>query len=133
MKIGIVMTLDELKKYISDTYSTDMDYPWRKYPNHGVFRHSNNRKWFALLMDVSKDKLGLESTEMLNILNVKLEPMMIDVLKSLDGFFPAYHMNKSSWITIALDGSVDDEQIKNLIDISFNMTMSKVKMKKNTL
>jgi len=50
---------------------------------------------------------------------------MIGSLLNEKGFFPAYHMSKSSWITIALDGSVDNEKIKWLIDISYALTASK--------
>ena len=41
------MTRDELQRYIFDHYSTEPDYPWPGAPNHAVFRHGGNRKWFA--------------------------------------------------------------------------------------
>ncbi len=49
----------ELESFIMETYNAETDYPWLKYPNYEVFRHCNNRKWFALIMDVPKNKLGL--------------------------------------------------------------------------
>lgn len=48
-----------------------------------------------------------------------------DNLKQKKGFFPAYHMNKDSWISILLDGSVSEEEIKNLLDLSYKLTMKK--------
>ena len=57
---GEVMKRSELESFIMETYNAEADYPWLKYPNYEVFRHCNNRKWFALIMDVPKNKLGLE-------------------------------------------------------------------------
>lgn len=53
------MKRTELKQFIGENYNAEADYPWLKYPNYEVFRHSNNQEWFALIMDVPKDKLGL--------------------------------------------------------------------------
>lgn len=73
-------------------------------------------------MDVPKSKIGLEGNEKIDILDVKCDPILIGSLLNEKGFFPAYHMSKSSWITIALDGSVDDEKIFWLIDSSYSLT-----------
>ena len=40
---------------------------------------------------------------------------------------PAYHMNKANWISVSLDGSVSDEKVKMLIDMSFRLTAPKIK------
>lgn len=47
----------ELETYIAETYNAEKDFPWVKHSNYAVFRHSNNQKWFALNMDVSKVKM----------------------------------------------------------------------------
>ncbi len=112
----------ELEQYIVETYSTEADHPWIKYPNNAVFRHIGNGKWFTLLMDVPKEKLGAPGDGMLSIINVKCDPVMIGGLLAEPGFFPAYHMSKDNWITIALDGSADAEKIKILLDMSYNHT-----------
>ena len=39
-------------------------------------------------------------------------------------------MSKDKWISVALDGSIDDEQIKMLIDMSFELTALKIQRKK---
>ena len=36
-------------------------------------------------------------------------------------------MNKDKWISVALDGSADDEQIKMLLDMSYELTAVKIK------
>lgn len=117
----------ELETYILETYNAEADHPWIKYPNYEVFRHCGNRKWFALIMDVPKKKLGLPEEDILTVVNVKCDPVMIGNLLTEAGFFPAYHMSKSSWITIALDGSVGEEKLKILLDMSFSQTNTKRK------
>ena len=100
------MNREELEAYIQNHYATLPDYPWADTPRAAVFRHAGNRKWFALVMEVPRDKLGLAGTEKLDIVNVKCDPILIASLRGEPGIFPAYHMNKTSWITAALEGSV---------------------------
>lgn len=73
-------------------------------------------------MDVSRKRLGLEGNGTLDIVNFKCDPAFIDSLKREEGFFPAYHMSKATWISVALDGSVDAERIKILADMSWQLT-----------
>ena len=115
----------EFESFIMETYNAETDYPWLKYPNYEVFRHCNNRKWFALIMDVPKNKLGLQGEEMLKVVDFKCDPILIGTLREEPGFFPAYHMSKDSWITVALDGSVSDDKTKMLLDMSYEATIPK--------
>lgn len=80
-------------------------------------------------MDVPKNELGLQGTEILDVVNLKCDPILIGSLRKESGFFPAYHMSKAGWITVALDGSVPDEQIKMLLDMSYDATAPKIKRK----
>ena len=72
------MKRSELELFIMETYNAEADYPWLKYPNYEVFRHCYNRKWFALIMDVPKNKLGLQGEEVLEVVNFKCDPILID-------------------------------------------------------
>ena len=123
------MNREELEAYILNHYSTEPDYPWADTPRAAVFRHAGNRKWFALVMEVPRDKLGLAGTEQLDIVNFKCDPILISSLHGEPGIFPAYHMNKSSWITAALDGSVQTETIELLLDVSYELTKPKIRRK----
>ena len=123
------MNREELEAYILSHYATQLDYPWAGMPRAAVFRHTGNRKWFALLMEVSRDKLGLAGTEKLDIVNFKCDPILISSLRGEPGIFPAYHMNKASWITAALDGSVPAETIELLLDVSYELTKPKIRRK----
>lgn len=119
------MNRSQLESYIIENYNVEPDFPWVKYPNYEVFRHSGSRKWFALIMEIRRAKLGLPGEGMLDILNLKCDPLLIGSLRTAPGFFPAYHMNKESWITLALDGSVPEDQIKALLDMSYELTKDK--------
>lgn len=123
------MNRNELETFIIETYNADADYPWLKYPNYEVFRHCNNKKWFALIMDVPKSKLGLQGDELLDVVNFKCDPLLIGSLREEPGFFPAYHMSKDSWITVALDDSVPDDKIKMLLDMSYQATRPRMHKK----
>ena len=124
------MRRNELEAFIMETYNAEADYPWRKSPNHAVFRHCSNRKWFALIMDVTKNKLGLQGEGLLDVVNLKCDPILIGSLREEPGFLPAYHMSKDHWITVALDGSASDDKIKMLLDMSYQATAPKVRRRK---
>ena len=124
------MTRAELTRYIFDTYSVEPDYPFSDDNVSAVFRHPANRKWFALAMNIPARRLGLPSDARIDIVNLKCDPILIVSLRGAPGFFPAYHMRKDSWITAALDGTVPEEQLKLLLDMSYRATAPKVRRKK---
>lgn len=114
--------------YIKNKYKASPDYPWAKYDSNAVFRHSDNNKWFALVMSVEKDKLGLSGSGYVDVINLKIDDMMFrDILVQKEGILPAYHMNKQHWITVLLDGTVEETEVYDLIDASFLATASKKK------
>lgn len=117
--------------YAKETYGTDPEYLWEKTPDSAVLRHKNNNKWYAAVLDVRKCKLGLQGDEIVDIIDVKCDPVLIGSLIEKDGYFRAYHMNKEKWLTIILDGTVPYEEIFGLIDLSYELTEVKKKEKKN--
>ncbi len=114
-----------IEAYIAEKYSISPEYPWLSSPHHAVFRHVENRKWFAIIMKIPRSRLGLNGEDMIDIINVKCDNIIIGSLLGQKGFFPAYHMNKSHWISIALDGSAEDDTAKWLVDMSFEATKAK--------
>lgn len=85
-----------------------------------VFRRKDNDKWFAIIMDVPADKLGLDGSQSIDIVNLKADPGLVDELtRHGEGFLPAYHMNKSHWLSVRLDGNVDDTELSRLIRDSY--------------
>lgn len=116
------MNKNELFRFIDQEFDVQPDYPWAKYPDAAVFRHTNNQKWFGLYMRVAETKLGFEGNKQLEIINVKARPEMIGVLRQSKGIYPAYHMNKEHWVTLVLQSELTQEDIVNLITDSFDLT-----------
>ena len=116
------MDRTKLAEHIQELYQVSPDHPFAKHPTFEAYRHQRNRKWFALVMDIPRETLGLEGDGMIDVVNVKCDPLLIGALRNQPGIYPAYHMNKTAWLSVALDGSVADEQVKSLIEISFDAT-----------
>jgi len=80
-----------------------------------------SKKWYAVILTVSKRKLNLDSDEIIEVIN--LHNIVEEIKKLIDNkkYFPAYHMNKKYWCTICLDGTVEVKEIYKLIDISYEL------------
>lgn len=120
---------EQIFAYVREQYGVDPDYPFSTAPEYPVLRHTGNRKWFALLMDVPRRKLGLDGDEPVDVINLKCDAMA-GALRQQTGILPAYHMHRDSWITVLLDGTVPVEDILPLIDLSFHLTQTKPKRRK---
>ena len=122
------MTRDELIRYVGERFSVDAEYPWDD--ESYIFRHTGNRKWFAVGMRVPAGRLGLNRFGLIDIVDVKCGPLLMDTYRKQPGILPGYHMNKDNWVTILLDGSAEDSLITELFEISFDLTNSTPKTKK---
>lgn len=120
------MTKHEFIKYCFDTYGTAEEYPFNEDFETAVLRHSDNRKWYAIVMKVSRRKFGIDSDEKIDVVNIKLPFVLLGSYDSEDGIYPAYHMNKNHWVS-ALLPDVSDELMEYLVNISFDITKSKNK------
>ena len=87
----------------------------------GIFRNKNNNKWYALIANIDKSKIDKNSTGEIEIINLKVNENIIDNLLKKKGFYKAYHMNKKNWITIILDNSINDKEIIEYLDNSYNI------------
>ncbi len=116
------MKRTELEALIFEKYGAKAEHLWAKYPSYAVFRHDHNRKWFAVIMKIPISKLGILENREINVINLKFTEEVMDMVWQENGIFPAYHMNKNHWISVALDGSVSDETIEMLLDVSFKAT-----------
>ena len=123
----------EIFEYIKKTYNASPEYLWKKFPNHCVFRNSKSKKWFVLFGEVKNKSLGINSDGNSFLLDIKLDKFEVEMLKNQQGFLPAYHMNKQSWITILLNGEVPLGIIEELIDKSFSLSKKNKKKQKPLL
>ena len=116
---------ERITQYIQDTYGTEAEYLWADSPGNAIFRHPASKKWYAAMMRVLPKKLGFTGEEPLDVMDIKCSTIMIGSLLSTKGFLPAYHMNKNHWISIILDGSVSDDQITPLLELSYDSVAPK--------
>lgn len=116
---------EDVFRYVRKKYKSEIEYLWLSAPNYAVFRHQDNQKWYGLVMDIPRSKLGFSGEEIVDVLNVKLDsPLMVDLLSREDGYFPGYHISRGSWVSILLDGTVALEEICAWIDKSYQVTAS---------
>lgn len=123
------MTKEEFINFISEKYNVVADYPFDDI-NTPVFRHQDNRKWFAIIMTVKKRKLGINSDEYVNIVNLKCAQEIIDSMLIENGIFPAYHMSKKHWISVMLNDTVNSDTVRWLTSVSYDLTSKKHKTEK---
>ena len=116
---------NRLAQQILARYGDKPVFPWEKYAGYGVFKNPDNDKWYALLMPHDKNKLDKKQNGETEIINIKLDEAKIQTLLKQKGFYPAYHMNKKTWITVVLDDTLDDDVILSLIDESHAFTLGK--------
>ena len=114
----------EFLEYCLHTYGTSPDYPFDEDFGTAVFRHTDNCKWYAIAMKVSRRKFGFESDEAIDVVNLKLPAEMFGSFGAADGVYPAYHMNKLHWISVLLPNAPDDVA-RFLVNVSFEATKGK--------
>ena len=115
------MTKQDFLSYCSSTYGTSPDYPFDEDFETAVLRHVDNRKWYAIVMSVSRRKFGFDSGEVIDVVNLKLPTEMFGSFGTADGIYPAYHMNKLHWISVLLPDAPDNV-IQFLANVSFEAT-----------
>ena len=123
------MTKQEFLEYCLNTYGTAPDYPFDDWMESAVLRHEDNRKWYAIVMKVSRRKFGFDSDEPVDVVNLKLPTEMFGSFDASDGVYPAYHMNKLHWISVLLSDAPNDV-VQFLVNVSFESTKDKRKPRK---
>ena len=118
------MTRQAFLDYCLDTYGTAADYPFDEDFETAVLRHTGSRKWYALVMRISRRKVGIDSDEVVDVVNLKLPLEMFGSFGAADGVYPAYHMNKVHWISVLLPDAADD-LVEFLVNASYEATREK--------
>lgn len=116
----VLMKREEIFEYVKKQYGTVPEYLWEKSPESAVLWQKNG-KWYAVLMQVEKSKLGVEDEGMVDTINLKCEPDMAGLLTQIHGFLPGYYMNKKYWLTVLLDGTVSEQKILDFLDQSYDL------------
>lgn len=110
-----------LVAYAREKYGDELEFLWQKFPDNAVLRRKDNRKWYAAVLTVSRRKIGFDSDESVEIVDLRMTPQ--DMERAVDNvrFFPGYHMNKKHWLTICLDGTLTDGELFLRLDESYRL------------
>ena len=119
------MTRFDLDAHINKTYGVFAERLFQKSPATAIYRHPSGRKWFAIIMELNPKILGIQSDSPITVVNLKVDPILGDILRTEDGFYPAYHMNKEKWITAVIDENSDEQKILGLLAMSHRLTKTK--------
>ena len=111
----------EVISFIRKTYGDEPEYLWKTFPSNAIWRRSDNRKWYGIIVKISERKLGLDSDKVIDAVDLRAAPEEIPALIDGNRYFPGYHMNKKNWITVRLDGSVPFDEICERIAISYDI------------
>ena len=115
----------EVIKYVKEKYNDDLEFLWKKFDDNAIWRNKKNNKWYAALLIVPENKIGIDSDKIIEIIDLRYQKESIKDLVDNKKTFPGYHMNKDSWITIKLDGTVETQKIFELIDNSYKISLKK--------
>ena len=108
---------------VQEKYGNQLEHLWEKSPDTAVLRHEDNQKWYAVVMRIPWDKLEKGREGLVEAVNLKHD-QVADLL-SKKGIYPAFHMNKRYWLSLVLDDSLQDEEVIELIERSWNLTVKK--------
>jgi predicted DNA-binding protein (MmcQ/YjbR family) len=108
------MDLKHLREYCLKKKGTSEDFPF----DDKALVFKVGPKMFALT-NINKKPLCV---------NLKCDPMLaVQFRQEFKSVEPGYHMNKTHWNTIYLDGSIPDEKIKWMIDHSYELVFNGLK------
>lgn len=112
----------KLIEYVRDKYGDEPEYLWKNFPKNAVWRRKDTKKWYAALLTVKETSLDKTSTDEneTEVLNLRHDPS--SRYETVDGktILPGYHMNKTNWISVRMDGSVPFEKICALLSYSYS-------------
>ena len=99
--------------------------PWEDDPDSITFKTKLSKKWFAIMMRIPADRLGLKGRNLIDVANIKLPPDKINALIDNVHYFRAYHMNKTHWLSVKLDKDSDISEFLSLAEISYSLAERK--------
>ncbi|WP_336314865.1 MmcQ/YjbR family DNA-binding protein [Streptococcus oralis] len=108
---------------VQKKYGNQLEYLWEKSPDTAVLRHEDSKKWYAVLMRIPWDRLDKAREGQVEAVNLKHD--QVAHLLSQKGIYPAFHMKKRYWISLTLDETLSDDEVLDLLEISWNLTLKK--------
>lgn len=110
-------------EYARSKYGNEPEYLWKQFPSYAVLRRSDNAKWYAALLQISPDKIGLSDGPKIEVLDLRASPAEIENLIDGKKYFPGYHMNKKHWLTLCLNNAISTQEILQRLDSSYQLAL----------
>lgn len=113
------MTHKELETQLLAYPNTWLDFPFGE--GTSVYKvgdkDEGNGKMFAIIADDSKPLR----------VSLKCDPQLAETLReTYESVQPGYHLNKKHWNTILCSGQLEDDQIKDLVRLSYDLVAATV-------
>jgi len=108
------MTHKELEEYLLSFANVWLDFPFGEGTSVYKVGHKDQGegKMFALIDDGSKPLR----------VSLKCDPLLAENLREkYETVVPGYHLNKKHWNTIICTGQLDDDEIKDLARLSYQL------------
>lgn len=115
--------MDALIDEVGKKFDEHPEFLWANFPNNAIIRRHDNRKWYALLVKVSADKVGLDGTDLVDILVARATPDDVTAQLKSGAALPAYHMNKKHWLSYRLDDGTPLETL--MADVTASRELAK--------
>lgn len=83
----------------------------------------------TLVLKVGSKMFALTNIKNPNLsINLKCDPLMSqDLRREYAAVRPAWHMNKTHWNTVEVDGTIPEDKVLFLIDLSYDLVYKKLK------
>lgn len=109
------MTHKEIEEYLLNFPNTWLDYPFGEETSvYKVGDKESGGKMFALIQEDSKPLR----------LSLKCDPVLAETLRErYETVLPGQHLNKKHWNTIICSGQLSDDELKDLIRLSYNLVV----------
>lgn len=108
-------------EYVRKKYGDELEFLWTKFPENAVWRRKDNQKWYGAILTVTGNKIGLDTDEIVEIIDLRMKAENREAILSREHYYPGWHMNKKSWYTLVLDNCIADEEIKLRITESYEL------------
>lgn len=111
--------------FVREEFGDELEFLWQNASDNAIWRRADNKKWYAVLLTISRRKLGLDSDENAEIIDLRVRPDELEALIDNVKYYHGWHMNKKHWCTIILDGSVAYDEICQRIKESYSLAEKK--------
>lgn len=118
---------NRITKKIFEKYNERPNFPWssKKDSGSGTFKHQENGKWYALIMNIKMKILDKTCNSDLTVDVINMKSDDVENLIRQDGIYEAYHMNHKKWISVILNDTISDDIVMTLLDKSYLLTLAK--------